>query len=208
MKRTVNEIPVYILPLFYPIAAFFWCLYQFLRLTCRIRFHGPDLNQEVRHRVLCIWHDDWMVLFTVFKDMPNEVWMGHPAWYMKHVYIVAEWLGVQRFVLGSTGNEGRKAADELVREVKAGASTAMAIDGPYGPKHVLKKGALHIAAQSGVPIVGLRFRLSKFIALPTWEKKRLPWPFSAIDVEVSDPIYVDPANMEVAAEKLTSFLNG
>jgi lysophospholipid acyltransferase (LPLAT)-like uncharacterized protein len=49
-----------------------------------------------------------------------------------------------------------------------------------------------------VPIVPLRFTLSRALELPTWDRKRLPLPFSTIRVRFGEPIYVDPSNFETA----------
>ena len=101
-------------------------------------------------------------------------------------------------ILGSTGHGGRKAAEQLVRELRAGRSTGIAPDGPGGPARVLKRGVFHIAAQTGVPIVPLRFTLSRAWQLPTWDRKRLPQPFSTITVRFGKPISVPEDSFDEA----------
>jgi lysophospholipid acyltransferase (LPLAT)-like uncharacterized protein len=49
-----------------------------------------------------------------------------------------------------------------------------------------------------VPIVPLRFTLSRALELPTWDRKRLPLPFSTIRVRFGAPIYVEESNFETA----------
>ena len=106
--------------------------------------------------------------------------------------------GIDRVVLGSTGHGGRAAAEQLVRELRDGRSTGIAPDGPGGPARVPKRGVFHIAAQTGLPIVPLRFTLSRAWHLPTWDRKRLPQPFSTIHVRFGEPIYVDERNFDAA----------
>ena len=69
-----------------------------------------------------------------------------------------------------------------------------------------KRGVGHIAAQAGVPIVPLRFTLSRALELPTWDRKRLPLPFSTITLRFGRPIVVDAGNFEAAIRELADAL--
>jgi len=62
------------------------------------------------------------------------------------------------------------------------------------------------AAAPGVPIVPLRFTLSRALELPTWDRKRLPLPFSTITLRFGRPICVDTGNFEAAIRELTDAL--
>jgi uncharacterized DUF497 family protein len=121
---------------------------------------------------------------------------------MKPIHIGLKLMGV-RVLLGSGGEEGRKAANDLVDLLRHGWSTAISPDGPHGPQGVLKSGVLHIALQSGVPILPVRFIASRTFALPSWDKKPLPLPFSSITVVLGEPIAVGESNFEEAAKLLT-----
>jgi lysophospholipid acyltransferase (LPLAT)-like uncharacterized protein len=55
--------------------------------------------------------------------------------------------------MGSSLHEGKKGADNIVEALNNGYSTVVFPDGPYGPLHEIKKGVLHMATQSKVPIV-------------------------------------------------------
>src|SRR4051794_35178040 len=79
--------------------------------------------------------------------------------------------GLKRLLQGSSGCEGRQAVNELASLVRRGWSTTISPDGPLGPPRTLKKGVLHIAAQSGVPIVPLTISATRFISVPSWDGK-------------------------------------
>jgi lysophospholipid acyltransferase (LPLAT)-like uncharacterized protein len=49
-----------------------------------------------------------------------------------------------------------------------------------------------------MPIVPLRFTLSRAWELATWDRKRLPLPFSTIHVRFGAPLLVDESNFEDA----------
>jgi hypothetical protein len=99
-------------------------------------------------------------------------------------------MGVKKIVLGSTGHSGRDAAELLVDYLRLGYSTVINPDGPNGPAFVLKKGILYLALESKVPIVPLRFSLSSYRELKTWDRKKFARPFSTIEMKIGEPIYV------------------
>lgn len=132
--------------------------------------------------------------------------MQHPLWYMKPIHILLRLIGVKHIVLGSAGHEGRKAADELVKYVRAGYSTVLIPDGPAGPPRVLKRGVLHLAAQSGVAIVPLRFSASPTVSVRSWDRKQIAIPFSKICIDVGSPVFVSPNELENAGATLTEAL--
>jgi Kdo2-lipid IVA 3' secondary acyltransferase len=117
-------------------------------------------------------------------------------------------MGLKRLLLGSSGEEGRRAANELAGPVQSGWSTTISPDGPSGPARSLKKGVLHIALQSGVPIVPLSITASRFISFPTWDRKKHPLPFNRIKVFIHNAIYVDRHNFDEIGTKIVSALGG
>ncbi len=105
-------------------------------------------------------------------------------------------MGLKRLFLGSSGDEGKKAVNELAKLVRQGWSTTITPDGPKGPARSLKKGVLHIALQSGVPIVPLAISASHFVPVPSWDSKKHPPPFSRIKVVMHEAIYVKRQSLD------------
>jgi lysophospholipid acyltransferase (LPLAT)-like uncharacterized protein len=212
MAYRVDNIPFYLKPLFwlygYALAFPLYAFILLVRVTCRIRFEGEEVLRNHPTVILCSWHENVPSGFVVLHRLIRgpQVWMNHPAWYMKPIHVVLWLLGVRRLVLGSSGYEGREAATKLVTYLQEGYSTLIMPDGPYGPPKELKKGALHAAAQSNVPLVGVQCRVSKAYVLRSWDKKRFPYPFSAITIKCSQPIFVTPANLEEKARELAEAL--
>jgi lysophospholipid acyltransferase (LPLAT)-like uncharacterized protein len=183
-------------------------LYYFLcRITSQVTIEGPGNRNLGQHVIYCLWHESWWSYFVVFFRYPSaHALMSHPAAYMKPVHTVFRLMGVKRLFLGSSGDEGKQAANELASVVRRGYSTTISPDGPYGPPRILKKGVLHIALQSGVPIVPLTISSSRFVSWPSWDSKKLPLPFSRIKVTVYDVIYVTQENFSDAARQIISAL--
>ena len=183
------------------------------RPTIRVRIQGGQRLQPTAPYIFCHWHEAISLLFQAsVPRLPPALhgaphaWMQHPLWHMKAIHLFLRGIGVEQIVLGSTGHDGRSAADALVRWVLAGYSTVVLPDGPAGPPRALKHGVLHIAAQSGAPIVPLRLSASRCVRLPTWDRKVYALPFATIRIAIGTPITVSTRSPEACAAQLIAAL--
>src|SRR5262249_5869115 len=156
----------------------------------------------------CVGHRwVWPYWLTVVRSKPQLVIVNHPAAYMKPVHVWLRLMGV-RIVLGSSGDEGRRAIDRVAEFVKGGGSTVIFPDGPGGPPEVLKKGVLQLARKSGVPVAPTRVELSRFVLLPSWDRSRVPLPCSRTRLIYEAPVVVTEDNLEEARRLLSRRLSG
>ncbi|MCI0698141.1 DUF374 domain-containing protein [candidate division KSB1 bacterium] len=185
-----------------------WAVFHLLHLTCRVRIEGRENLTGCENCIYCFWHQVGFLLFvTLVRSHRRYAMMAHPAAYMKPVHIVLRLMGV-RILLGSGGEEGRQAAATLAGLLKQGWSTAIAPDGPRGPGRVLKKGVLHIALESGVPVVPVRCEAKPVVRLRWWDRKLVPLPFARITVVFEQPLTVTETNFAEAAELLAKRMSG
>ena len=133
--------------------------------------------------------------------------MNHPAWYMKSVHVLLKLTGVEHICLGSSGNSGKEALENVVHFLKQGYSTTIASDGPAGPQQELKPGVLLMSSRSGVPVVPLNFSCSSSIRIRGWDRKVLPAPFSEIIVDVGIPLSPENENMDQVADRIKEHLD-
>ncbi|MBI5502823.1 MAG: lysophospholipid acyltransferase family protein [Deltaproteobacteria bacterium] len=92
---------------------------------------------------------------------------------------------------GSSSRGGPAALAGALGRLAAGKDLAVAVDGPRGPRAVVKPGAVFLAARSGAPIVPLsaactrawRFRRS-------WDGFVLPKPFARVTIVAGEPLVV------------------
>jgi len=193
---------------------FLWFGYLLvLRLSVAVRVTGAQKLSADSNYIFCQWHESgplslqgWTPRLPDYLRQRPHVWMQHPAWYAKPLAVLVNLIGVQRLILGSTGHNGRRAADELVTYLNDGYSTFVIPDGPSGPAKTLKKGVLHMALQSGVPIVPLRVVATRCLRSRSWDRKMQPLPFSTIHVVVGSPIVVTTSTFEATFEALTQAL--
>jgi len=179
----------------------FWCIWNLFHLTCRIRFEGERVAAERENYIYSLWHESWFVYFVTFvRAHRRHVWLQHPNAYMKPAHVAIRLAGIE-ILLGSGGEEGRDAARKLAARLREGASTAISPDGPHGPRRVLKKGVLHLACDSGVPILPLRLSASPALHAG-WDGKVIPLPWSTITVAYGAPIAVTQGDFEHAERRL------
>jgi lysophospholipid acyltransferase (LPLAT)-like uncharacterized protein len=112
---------------------------------------------------------------------------------------------------GSSSRGGPEARNILLGRINDGWSPALAVDGPTGPRRVVKPGAVDLARRSGHPILPLLAITPKPWILRSWDTMKIPKPFSKIYVGYGKPITV-PAGTEGAEfikmqEQLAAALN-
>ncbi len=216
-RYRVDTVPVLLLPAFYlygyGLGLLLFAYYAVQRATIRLRVAGGDSLAETANYIFCHWHgctplslQSNVLSLASFLGQRPHVWMQHPSWYMKPIHVLLGLIGVKRIVLGSTGHGGREAADELVDYLRAGYSTVLLPDGPSGPARVLRKGILHIALASGVPIVPLSVTASRCVRTRSWDRKQHPVPFSTLRVQVGRPISVTETTFREAEVHVSAAL--
>ncbi len=207
----VDNIPWYLKPFFlifgYSLGGLFYVYSKLMRASCKIKFAGAPLPQNAPV-VYCIWHESLVLHFVVFNRVTKQVWMNHPAWYMKPVHVLLRITGVEHICLGSSGNSGKAALEKVIGFLKQGYSTTIASDGPAGPVHELKPGALLMSRDAQVPVTSLHFSCSRTWRLGGWDRKIIPALFSEIIVHVGEAVFVTEANLKNAEIAIAKHLNG
>lgn len=101
-------------------------------------------------------------------------------------------------VAGSSSRGGARGLLALTRAVRGGCSVAMAVDGPRGPRHVVKPGLVELARLTGVPIVAVRgVATASWTASRSWDRFELPKPGARIVLNVGAPFQVQGARRVV-----------
>ncbi len=98
-----------------------------------------------------------------------------------------------KVVRGSSGKKGAvESTMQMLTRLKEGECVAIMVDGPHGPLHKVKNGAVKLAQMSGAPIVPVHwFSPQKtFISLPSWDKMKTPLGKCNILNIYGEPVYV------------------
>ena len=97
---------------------------------------------------------------------------------------------------------------KMISKLKNGESIAIMVDGPRGPLHKVKSGAVVLARESGVPIVPVHWYSTDFtfVKFPSWDKMTSPvGPCRLLNV-YGTPIYADGKTDEEAAKEIKESL--
>jgi lysophospholipid acyltransferase (LPLAT)-like uncharacterized protein len=103
---------------------------------------------------------------------------------------------IQRFGYGAArGSSSRGATGaivEMVRLMRAGCPTAFTIDGPRGPRHVAKMGAILLAKKTGNPVLPFTITAEKIWQAKSCDRPQIAKPFSRARVRIAPPIFISP----------------
>ncbi|APH42193.1 PF04028 domain protein [Leptospira interrogans serovar Copenhageni/Icterohaemorrhagiae] len=99
-------------------------------------------------------------------------------------------------IRGSSSKGGSKALKALIVHLKKIFPAAITPDGPRGPALVVQPGLIAAAQVSQVPIVSFHYECTRqWIAEKSWDKHRIPKPFTTFVVSYGEPIYI-PRNLD------------
>jgi hypothetical protein len=105
-------------------------------------------------------------------------------------------------IRGSSNRTGALALRDMQQMMKNGYSIVTTADGPNGPQHEFKTGAVLMARIGGTPMVPLACAADRAWFLNRWDHFMIPKPFARIALAVGEPVPV-PGNTPM--ERLGDF---
>lgn len=147
------------------------------------------LEQENKNYILAFWHGT-MLLPWFLHGKPTFAALTSKS---KDGDLLAKLLKHWNYevIRGSSSSGGEVALGIMVDYAKNKYSVAITPDGPRGPAHKLKAGAVVAAKKTKIPVVLAGVGYKKKKALNNWDKFEIPFFFSSANVVYSDPVYVD-----------------
>ena len=162
-------------------------LVHILGFTWRIHIKGIERINKLKSSVIfAFWHEYYLPAVITYRGMGVGVLVS-PSQDGELSSRVLRLLGYKPF-RGEVGEKGKKAIIELIDYGKKGGHIAITPDGPKGPRRKAKRGVLHIAKRSGLPIFAASIKAYPCFRFSSWDKLMLPLPFARIDIKVEGPI--------------------
>lgn len=93
-------------------------------------------------------------------------------------------------VRGSSTRGGREALMDLLRAIKKNPGVIHIVDGPTGPKGVVKPGLMAMAQVTGAAILPIIVSADKAWVMKSWDRFLVPKPFSTVTIRWGDPFVV------------------
>ena len=97
-------------------------------------------------------------------------------------------------VRGSSTRGGGAALYQMSQRLET--DLAVTPDGPRGPRHEVKPGAVFLAAATGFPILPATVSYERYWQFGSWDRFILPRPFTRAIVRAAAPIEVPPSGID------------
>lgn len=167
-------------------------LYWLYRGWCA-SFRRKEYNSEYlagvftgKHNVIGVaWHDELFCLMTFTRQVPvcAVVSRSHDGDWLA---ALLHRLGMET-ARGSSSRGGLSAMRELTEAVKRGLNAIITVDGPKGPRHKVKPGAIRLAAHEKIPLQPCRVFMDNSKKFRSWDRFQLPMPFSRVTMVWGEP---------------------
>ncbi|WP_298067845.1 lysophospholipid acyltransferase family protein [uncultured Mailhella sp.] len=165
-------------------------IYSAICATLRIREENRKVVDEYhaqgRRLIFCLWHDELFSLIPVSRQL-KVVAIVSPS---SDGAVLTRILASKNVgaVHGSSTRGGVRALLTLAHMMKKELIHAcITLDGPLGPRHKAKEGALFLANRTGAHILPVRIFVKHHFHLPTWDKFQVPLPFSKVVIRFGTP---------------------
>lgn len=159
---------------------FFCKILEFWMRSLRISWKDSNARRQ-NSGILAIWHRDLFAATAAFRERGISAFIS-PSGDGEFLAKIASDLGY-RIVRGSSSEQAFRVR-EVLRTLRAGNPCAMALDGPKGPAGIAKPGTRWLAKQSERPCFLVEIRYGKCASLASWDKARIPLPFSKVSVQI------------------------
>ena len=179
-----------------------------LRMKVEDRARLADREGPV---IFCLWHNRIFAVPAAWRRLtggrPRVVVLTSAS---HDGAMLARAVGV--FGLGTVrGSTSRRAVAALValrRALQEGVGVCLTPDGPRGPRYVFQPGALKLAESTGVELVPVHVGFSSAWTLRSWDRFRIPRPFSRVSVVFDEALAVPGGLGDAAFEDWRRKLEG
>lgn len=169
-----------------------WILRGF-GMTLRCRTFGEENLQKAeaggRVPIYAIWHHSIVSSTYMLRGRGIGV-LGSHSFDAEYTARVIQKFGFGS-IRGSSSKGGARGMLRMIRAMKAGVPMGFTADGPRGPRHEAKSGAVFLAGSTGNALLPMTVEPEKYWQLNSWDKLKLPKPFSRAALIYGEPIFVD-----------------
>jgi lysophospholipid acyltransferase (LPLAT)-like uncharacterized protein len=159
--------------------------------------------------VLTYWHAHALVCTThLLKLSPPETsltFMVSPSVDGDPVSSLLEREGAQ-VIRGSATRSGVASLKHIYRALSKGGTPVVAPDGPQGPPHVFKPGAVLLSQMAGVPVLPMACAVDRRWHLNNWDRMVVPKPMARVVLAFGEPQFApkefDNAGLAASCDSL------
>ena len=158
-------------------------------LTVRWRHENHHIYRLLKERkktyIVVSWHEH---ILGMAWNLPRPITtLNSPHADGKILGKAVKLVGLD-IVWGSSNKQAFSGLRDLAKELKQGCNVGITPDGPRGPARRLAMGPIALAHLTGVEIIPVVFAANKQWLLKSWDKTRIPKPFSNAIILWGEPI--------------------
>lgn len=173
-----------------------------LRLNFVNREVVESLEKEKQNYVVAFWHETMLLPWFLHRGTSSTALTSKS----KDGDLLARQLKHWSYevVRGSSSKGGDVALGIMIDYARNKFSIAVTPDGPRGPSHKFKAGAVITAKKAGIPLILLGIGFRKKILLKSWDRFQVPYFFTRANVIYSDPVYI---SRELSYDETSEMIN-
>ena len=153
--------------------------------------YTKKLKPQGKSVIYTFWHSFMLVPGYANRNLGIKVLISQHS-DGEYIAQAIKWLGYD-VVRGSTTRGGVRALLSMINKAKEdNASFAITPDGPRGPRLIVQPGIIFLGQKTGYPILPVSLGLTSYWELPSWDRFRIPKPFSKAILMYGDPIKIPP----------------
>lgn len=181
-----------------------WLLCASLRIKKNNASSFEDVQHNQKRSVVAFWHGSMLLGWFLHRPRKNFR-VAALVSQSDDGEILSATLRRWGYTMirGSSHVGGKEAMQLMVDAIAEGNSLCITPDGPTGPRHEMKMGAVRAAQRANVPLFLVGIAVKEKSNLSSWDRFEIPMPFANVNVWYSDPITVP---QELRDEALVNFL--
>lgn len=180
------------------LATIIFCVMRSIRWKQSGRQHLDSLIQEGKVPIIIFWHEHIFAMPHFLPRPSSALQSPHPDG--KVLAHAVRYFGL-RPIYGSSNRQAISGMRQMMREIRKGRCAVVTPDGPRGPANILSPGAAAMAELSASPIIPVAWKCDKCWTLSSWDKMRIPKPFSAGVMVWGKPVWLPKSANKEEAEK-------
>lgn len=175
----------------------FLCKYsvKWLLWTCKIEISGLKHLEQLGDKkgIVMLWHSSMVVMCEFFQRfLPGSHYAaflsksrdGEPIARAINSYRHGHSIRVAH----NMKHEALRSAITYLNE--QGGLLLITPDGPKGPRCKVKPGIVFAAKETGAPIYAFSWEADRYWEFNSWDKLRVPKPFSTLKIKISPPVHL------------------
>lgn len=182
-----------------------WWIYFLWSSTWRISIKWEDSSLSDRSLIFAHWHRDELCVLPLVGRLKIATMTSTSKDGQLIDYVIRKFGGATS--KGSSTRGAVSALKGLIRLVRKGHNSSMAVDGPKGPIYHVKPGVFELSKLTHATIIPVGIASHPhFTFEKSWNKARLPKPFARVYVYFSKPLDLDLENLRdpINSEKLAN----